>query len=129
MIDAAQIAQMIGGRKIGEGRFRGKCPVCVKDHFYVSDGDRGTIMYCHAGASFKEMCDALGIKQTDCAPGDYTPPPYNPQDDMTAVTLAAVDLRKGKTLSQSDISFVNKAKARLKKNKQWRRAVEFAKSC
>tara|TARA_R100001510_G_scaffold57759_1_gene67543 strand:- start:4149 stop:4538 length:390 start_codon:yes stop_codon:yes gene_type:complete len=129
VIDAAQIAQMIGGRRIGEGKYRGLCPVCGKNHFYVSDGDRSTIMYCHAGASFKEICDALGIKQTDCAPGDYTPPPYSPNDDIAVVTLAAVDLHKGKTLSESDIRFVKKAKARLKKNNQWRRAVEFAKSC
>tara|TARA_A100000171_G_C2074612_1_gene116495 strand:- start:412 stop:801 length:390 start_codon:yes stop_codon:yes gene_type:complete len=129
VIDAAQIAQMIGGRKIGKGKYRGKCPVCVKDHFYVSDGDKWTMMFCHAGASFKELCDALGIKQTDCAPGDYTPPPYNPNNDIEVVALAAVDLRKRKELSESDINFVNKAKARLQKNKQWRRAVEFAKSC
>ena len=129
MIDAQQISELIDGKRIGDGRYRGKCPVHGKDHFYVTDGDRGTMMFCHAGATFSELCEALGIKTTDCFPGEYTPPPYNPQADMTAVTLAAVDLRAGRTLSDSDISFVNKAKARLKKNNQWSRAVEFAKGC
>ena len=129
MISAAQIAQMIGGRKIGEGKYRGLCPVCKKDHFYATDGDTCTMLYCFAGASFKEICDALGIRQTDCAPGDYKPPPYDPSSDIEAIALAAVDLRKQKKLSESDINFVKKAKARLQKNKQWRRAVEFAKSC
>ena len=103
--------------------------MCAKDHFYVTDGDTCTILYCFAGASFKEICDALGIRQSDCAPGDYKPPPYDPSRDIQAIALAAVDLRKRKKLSKSDINFVKKAKARLQKNKQWRRAVEFAKSC
>ena len=129
MIDAAQIAQMIGGRRIGEGKYRGLCPVCGKDHFYVTDGDKWTMLYCHAGATFQQLCDALSIKATDCAPGKYTPPPYDPSNDMQTLALAIADLRKKKYLSDSDKDFVKKAKRRLKKNNSWRRAVEFAKSC
>lgn len=129
MFNAEHIAQIIGGRRIGEGRYRGKCPVHGKEHFYVTDGEQGTMMYCHAGATFSELCESLGIKPTDCFPGKYTPPPYDPSNDMTTLTLAVADLKKGKSLSASDIDFVKKAKRRLKENNNWRNAVEFAKSC
>lgn len=64
---AAQLAQLLNGRKVGRGKYLAKCPAHGDDHasLAISDGEQGVLVYCWAGCDTRDVVAALGLKLSD----------------------------------------------------------------
>ena len=101
-------------RKIGEGRYVGKCPVHGGgDNFYMTDGDIGTLIYCHAGCSKDRILDALKLEWSDLFKGDGKRRPYDPYPDILIMALYRADLKAKREISNKDGRIVSAASDRL----------------
>ena len=104
-------------REIGEGRYVAQCPAHKgSQNFYISDGDKGTVFYCHAGCKKEDILESLGLTWSDVFSGSAPKRMYDPIDDAMVLLLYRTDSALGKQISTKDARFVNAAGSRLHKN-------------
>ena len=63
MITAAEIAEELGARKTGPGKWTARCPAHGdnKPSLSISEGECGKLLlYCHVGCPFEYIRKALG---------------------------------------------------------------------
>ena len=63
MMTAAEIAEDLGARQTGPGKWIARCPAHDDNNpsLSIGEGDNGRLLlYCHAGCSFEDIRKALG---------------------------------------------------------------------
>lgn len=66
-LSADAVVDRLDGARRSTGGWMAQCPAHDDDRasLRVSDGRKGTVLFCHAGCSFTDVCSALGIDRTD----------------------------------------------------------------
>lgn len=56
-----------GVQAAGKNSYRAHCPAHQGDskNFYISQGETGILMYCHAGCTLNEICLSLAVEPQD----------------------------------------------------------------
>ena len=115
MIRASDLCSRLNrARELGEGRWVAQCPVHQGgDNLYVTDGDKGTLFFCHAGCKKEEILQAIGLTWRDLFTGKAPRKIYDPSGDAMTLLIYRADVALGKNISSSDMRWVNAAGARL----------------
>ena len=118
MIKAEELASSIpNSRKIAEGRYVAQCPVHGGgDSFYISDGDKGTLLYCHAGCSVHSILKALDLNWQDLFGQPGVRRKYDPSNDALVMALYRQQLKDKKEIGAKDGRLVSAASDRLFRN-------------
>ena len=119
MISAEQLANAFqGSRQLKPGRYVTRCPIHNggSENLYITDGDKGTLIFCHAGCETKEILSTVGIGLKDLystkAPRRF----YDPSDDVITMLIYRSHVASGQKVSNGDARFVNGVSSRLRKN-------------
>ena len=67
-LTASDIAGLLKAAKRNtNGSYQARCPAHEDDRpsLSIADGDKGVILYCHAGCSFEEVCAKLNVNTAD----------------------------------------------------------------
>jgi hypothetical protein len=67
-VTAAQVAELLGARRTGAGKWMARCPVHDDQHpsLSISTGDDGrTLLHCFAGCSLADILAAIGLRTSD----------------------------------------------------------------
>ena len=114
MIDVI-LSRLSNVRKSGK-KWQAKCPA-HKDNgpsLTVTEGDRGVLMYCHAGCSIDEVCSSIGIKPRDLFYEELLKMPRGTDLDDYVIAIAKNQLSKGIPLSDEDTkTYVDAVKRKL----------------
>jgi len=114
---ANDIAQLMPRhRRLGEGRYVAQCPVHMgsDDNLYITDGDKGTLLYCHSACAKRDILEAIGLSWKDLFLTSKSKPPYNPSDDVTTMLIYRAHIKQdARPVTRKDAIVVNSAQARL----------------
>lgn len=83
---AADIAELLGARRTGCGRWQARCPAHddKSPSLSISEGSDGRVLlHCHAGCTVEAMLAALGLAWHDLFAG----PPPTPEQTRLAVLM------------------------------------------
>tara|TARA_R110001606_G_scaffold329549_1_gene476790 strand:- start:182 stop:580 length:399 start_codon:yes stop_codon:yes gene_type:complete len=128
LIEAAALSEFFEGRRIGEGKYLSLCPLCSSksETLYLTDGRKGTLIYCHSGCDKEDVLAEVGLKLQDLFSNSHTfvKPPYDPAEDLHRVDIIRSFIKekkeKGEPIRESDVVFANSVKARLKSHNCWK---------
>ena len=118
MLTASDIAPSFDhARELKEGRWVTQCPVHQGgQNLYISDGRKGTLIFCQAGCDTADVLDQIGLSMRDLyldrAPRKF----YSPENDAIAMLIYQATIKRGEKLTDKDALFVNTVSRRLRKN-------------
>ena len=119
MLKAEELANAFpGSRELKPGRWVTRCPVHDggSQNLYITDGDKGTLIFCHAGCETREILSTVGIGLKDLYSTKTPRRFYDPSDDATAMLIYRAHVAAGKRVRKSDARFVHGVSARLRRN-------------
>ena len=119
MLKAEELANAFpGSRQLKPGRWVTRCPVHDggSQNLYITDGDKGTLIFCHAGCETQEILATVGIGLKDLYATKAPRRLYDPSNDVTAMLIYRAHVAAGKHVSNTDAKFVNGVSSRLRKN-------------
>lgn len=123
------INRLEGVRQVGQGQWVAKCPshedrspsLSIKE-----TGDGTILLHCFAGCSAHDVVISVGLNLSDLFPQPLTPntKPYKMRPNYKGMWLLAMqafyvifvateDVALGRTISESDLVSVRKARARI----------------
>lgn len=125
----ALLAHLENVKRTGEGRWIARCPAHEDRRASLAVrelGDGRVLAHCFAGCSIREVLGAVGLEMAALFPEKITVDgkperrPFSAADILRAtsvevliVSLAALDLAKGRTLSATDMERLKLAASRL----------------
>jgi hypothetical protein len=117
MMSAEQLASGFDSpREIKPGRWTTRCPVHdgKSRSLYISDGKKGTLVYCQAGCSTAEILAKIGLKFRDLYDKLGAKKLYDPSGDAIAMLIYRAWAGDKKKISPRDAKFIFRTQARLR---------------
>ena len=104
-------------RELKEGRWVSQCPVHQGgQNLYITDGRKGTLIYCQAGCSTADVLDQIGLTMRDLYLDRGPIKFYDPENDKTAMLIYQAAVSRGEKLGDADAIFINTTSRRLRDN-------------
>ena len=97
------LSRLTNVRKSGK-KWQAKCPAHNdgSPSLTISEGNRGILMYCHAGCSIHEVCEAIGLKPRQLFYEELKHISSDPTLDDYIIAIAKNQLKQGTPLSDED---------------------------
>ena len=122
VISAEDLSQFYEGRRLGDGKYVAYCPLCASNSetLYITDGRKGTLIYCHSGCDKEEILKEHDIQLFQLFVNQKSKPklPYDPTDDLIAVEI--IRANRNEITSESDIAWAYSVKERLIAHNHWK---------